>query len=211
MEPRRNAIKILLACEESGACRHEFRSRGFDAWSCDIRPASDGGEHHIQRDVFEVLGWGWDAMIAFWPCTRLCNSGVRWLHERDLWDEMEDSARKFRRLLDYGGIRFRAMENPIPHKYAIGIIGAKYDQIIQPWQFGHGETKATCLWLRGLPPLQPTCIVAGRDARIHRMPPGENRGVMRSKTYPGIAKAMADQWGDHLLANIESRTDPKRG
>jgi hypothetical protein len=201
-----NKIKILMACEESGECRRAFRDRGFDAWSCDLQPASDGDSHHLQCDVFDVLGDGWDAMLAFWPCTRLCNSGVRWLHERDLWAEMEHSAQKFRRLLEFHDIQFRAMENPIPHKYALDIIGSRYDQIIQPWQFGHGETKATCLWLRNLPKLRQTDVVAGRDHRIHRLPPTKDRGRIRSKTYPGIASAMAQQWGDWIMTHIEPST-----
>jgi len=194
-------MRILLACEESGECRRAFRRRGFDAWSCDLVPSHDNSPHHIQRDVFEILADGWDAMLAFWPCTRLCNSGVRWLAERDLWSEMIESARRFRRLLEFEDIPFRALENPIPHKYAVEVIGEKYDQIIQPWQFGHGETKATCLWLRGLPPLRPTKVVAGRAQRIHMMPPSPKRGALRSRTYPGIAAAMAEQWGDWIRAN----------
>ena len=142
-------------------------------------------------------------MLAFWPCTRLCNSGVRWLAERNLWQEMEESARKFKRLLDFDGIPVRGLENPIPHKYALQIIGSRYDQIIQPWQHGHGETKATCLWLRGLPLLNPSRTVDGREGRIHRMAPGPTRSVERSKTYEGIAAAMADQWGVLLSGGIE--------
>jgi len=194
--------RLLLACEESGACRRAFRARGFDAWSCDLLPASDGDEHHMQRDVFDVLDDGWDAMIAFWPCTRLCNSGVRWLAERDLWDEMRESAGCFRRLLEYDAIPMRALENPIPHKYAVAEIGAKYDQIIHPWQFGHGETKATCLWLRGLPMLQPTKVVRGREHNVHRAAPSPDRGKLRSKTYLGVAEAMAEQWGDAIERRI---------
>ena len=142
-------------------------------------------------------------MIAFWPCTRLCNSGVRWLHERNLWAEMKESAESFRRLLEFEKIPFRGMENPIPHKYALEIIGSKYDQIIQPWQYGEGVTKATCLWLRGLPKLRPTNIVDGREPKIHQMSPSADRGFLRSKTFPGIAEAMADQWGEVLLIGGE--------
>jgi len=196
-------IKILVACEESGEVRRALRDREFNAWSCDLLPASDGDGHHMQCDVFDVLDEGWDAMLVFWPCTRLCNSGVRWLHGRNLWADMEDSARKFRRLLEFEGIQFRAMENPIPHKYALEVIGSKYDQIIQPWQFGHGETKATCLWLRNLPQLRPTDVVAGRAKRIHRMPEKADRGRIRSRTYSGVAAAMAEQWGDWITAHIE--------
>jgi hypothetical protein len=115
---------------------------------------------------------------------------------------MEDAARKFRRLLEFDRIPFRAMENPIPHKHALNIIGSRYDQIIQPWQFGHGETKATCLWLRNLPELRPTDVVDGREHRIHRLPETTDRAIIRSKTYPGIASAMAQQWGAWIMAHI---------
>ena len=206
-----NRQRILVACEESGRVRSALRRRGFDAWSCDLLPAGDGDEHHMQGDVFDVLGDGWAGMLAFWPCTRLCNSGVRWLAERNLWQEMEESARKFKRLLDFDGIPVRGLENPIPHKYALQIIGSRYDQIIQPWQHGHGETKATCLWLRGLPLLNPSRTVDGREGRIHRMAPGPTRSVERSKTYEGIAAAMADQWGVLLSGGIEPSTERLTG
>lgn len=202
-----NRQRILVACEESGRVRSALRRRGFDAWSCDLMPAADGDEHHLQCDVFDVLGDGWSGMLAFWPCTRLCNSGVRWLAERDLWHEMEDSARKFKRLLDFDAIPVRGLENPIPHKYALRIIGSRYDQIIQPWQHGHGETKATCLWLRGLPRLAPTRVVDGRCGRIALMPPGPKRSIERSRTYQGVADAMARQWGQILAGNIEPSTE----
>lgn len=188
-------MRILIACEFSGVVRRAFRERGHDAWSCDLLPAEDGDRHHIQCDVFDVLDMGWQMMLAFWPCTRLCNSGVRWLAERNLWGPMRESAECFKRLLNCDSIPIRGMENPVMHKYAREIIGSRHDQVVQPWQFGHGETKATCLWLRGLPKLMPTRIVAGREARIHRMSPGKNRGHERSRTYPGIAAAMAQQWG----------------
>jgi hypothetical protein len=187
-------MRVLLACEESGACRREFRALGHDAWSCDLLPAADGSEYHIQGNVLDALDDGWDMMIAFPPCTRLCNSGVRWLRSRNLWGDMRAGAGFFLRLLDCDAIPLRAIENPISHKYAREIIG-RYDQIIQPWQFGHGETKATCLWLRGLPPLEPTDIAEGRDQRIHKLPPSADRALIRSRTYQGIARAMAEQWG----------------
>lgn len=207
MSDQVNRQRILVACEESGRVRSALRRRGFDAWSCDLMPAHDGDQHHLQCDVFDILNDGWSGMLAFWPCTRLCNSGVRWLAERNLWHEMEESAHKFKRLLEFDAIPVRALENPIPHKYALQIIGSKYDQIIQPWQFGHGETKATCLWLRGLPRLVPTKIVSGRIGRIHMMPPGPRRSIERSRTYPGIAEAMADQWGPILAGGIEPSTE----
>lgn len=189
-------MKILVACEESGEVRKSLRRRFHNAWSCDLLPADDGDPHHIQDDIFSVL-WAdpaWDAMLAFWPCTRLCNSGVRWLEERNLWEDMRKSARCFRKLLNFTPIPKRALENPIPHKYAVREIGCKYDQIIQPWQFGRGETKATCLWIRNLPLLRPTQIVSGRYPRLHRLSPSPDRAKLRSRTYTGIAEAMADQW-----------------
>ena len=186
-------MKVLVACEFSGRVRDAFIARGHDAVSCDLLPTEQIG-NHIQGDVLEILDDGWDLMIAHPPCTRLCNSGVRWLDERNLWSEVEDAGNFFNYLLT-ADIPKIAIENPIPHKYAIRVIGRKYDQIIQPWQFGHGETKATCLWLKGLRKLEPTKLVAGRKPRIHRMPPGQNRSRLRSVTYQGIADAMAAQWG----------------
>lgn len=191
-------MRVLVACEFSSTVREAFRALGHDAWSCDVLPTERPGPHY-ECDVREVLTLGWDLMIAHPPCTRLTNSGVRWLAERDLWAEMEEAARFFRTLLD-APVPAIAIENPIPHRYALAIIGRKYDQIIQPWQFGHGETKATCLWLKNLPVLTPTEIVAGRAAVVHRMPPGPNRWRERSRTYAGIAAAMAAQWGGALAA-----------
>jgi hypothetical protein len=135
----------------------------------------------------------WDLIIAHPPCTRLTNAGVRWLHERNLWDELYAACEFFRLFLNHPCPRI-AIENPIPHKYALERIGRKYDQCVQPWQFGHGETKAVCLWLKGLPKLQPTDVVEGREARVHRMPPGPDRAKERSRFFTGIAEAMADQW-----------------
>ena len=187
-------MKILIACEYSGVVRDSFSSKGHDAYSCDLLSTEIPGKHY-RGDVRDILYDGWDMVIAHPPCTRLSNSGVRWLHERNLWAEMEDAAAFFLMLLNAPAL-FVAVENPIPHRYALNLIGKKYDQIIQPWQFGHGETKATCLWLKGLPRLCPTDIVDGRRPRIHHMPPGVNRARERSRTYDGIAKAMSDQWGD---------------
>lgn len=187
-------MKVLVACEFSGIVRDAFAAKGHDAWSCDLLPTEKPG-NHIQGDVFEILGNGWDLLIFHWQCTYLCNSGVRWLHERQgRWELMRDSSKKFKRFLD-SCIPKIAGENPRPHKYALEIIGQKYNQVIQPWQFGHGETKATCLWLIGLPPLMSTNIVPGRVQRVFREPPSKERWKNRSRTYPGIAKAMADQWG----------------
>lgn len=188
-------MKVLVACEESQEVCKAFRKLGHEAYSCDILPCSGGHpEWHIQDDVLKHLNDGWDLMIAHPPCTRLCNSGVMWLERRNLWNKMVESAEFFRAFLN-ADIPLIAVENPIPHKYALKIIGRKYDQIIQPWMFGHGETKATCLWLKGLKPLKPTNIVDGRIQRLHRLPPSKDRAKLRSKTFPGIAKAMAEQWG----------------
>ena len=194
-------MKILVACEFSGRVRDAFLARGHDAWSCDLCPTESiklnelGCIRHIQGDVLKILDAGWDLMIAHPPCTYLCNSGVRWLYSQEgRMEKMQEAAEFFRTLLK-APIPKIAVENPIPHRYAIGIIGRKYDQIIQPWQFGHGETKATCLWLKGLRKLGTTKLVAGREPRIHRMPPGKDRSKLRSITYQGIADAMAAQWG----------------
>ena len=186
-------MKVLVACEFSGVVRDAFITRGHDAVSCDLLTSYAPGPHY-QGNVMDIINDGWDLMIAHPPCTRLCNSGVRWLNERNLWSEMEDAAIFFSRLL-HADIPMIAIENPIPHKYALDLIGRKYDQIIQPWMFGHGETKATCLWLKSLPKLQPSSVVSGREHRIHRMPPSNNRWQARSITFQGIAKAMASQWG----------------
>ena len=193
-----NNKRVLIACEESQEVCKAFRERGFEAFSCDILPCSGGHpEWHIQDDVLKHLDDGWDLMIAHPPCTRLCNSGVMWLEKRDLWKDMEDGAKFFKMFINCN-IPFKAIENPIPHKYALKIIGVKYTQIIQPWMFGHGETKATCLWLFGLPRLKPTNIVSGREQRLHKLPPSKDRAKLRSKTFTGIAKAMAQQWGDYI-------------
>ena len=187
-------LRVLVACEFSGIVRQAFSKRGHDAISCDLLPTERPGPH-IQGDVLKQLGYCWDLIIAFPPCTRLCNSGVRWLRERDLWEEMIEAAVFFRTILTKGPCDRRAAENPIMHRYAKKIIGCEPDQIIQPWQFGHGETKATCLWLKNLRKLKPTNIVTGREHRIHLMPKTANRGKLRSTTFQGIADGMAAQWG----------------
>lgn len=193
-------MRVLIGCEFSGAVRRAFRERGHEAWSADFLPAEDGSPYHYQGDIRAVpVGYGhpWDLAIFHPTCTRLTNSGVRWLHERNLWAELDEAVELFRFCLNFPADRV-AVENPIPHRYARERIGRKYDQIIQPWQFGHGETKATCLWLKNLPPLVPTNIVEGREAKVHRMPPGPDRWKERSRTYAGIAAAMAAQWGTTL-------------
>lgn len=182
-------MKILIACEYSGTVREAFSKLGHDAWSCDILETEIPG-NHLQCDVREILGDGWDMMIAHPPCTHLAVSGARWFKDKKV---EQAEALEFVRLLLNAPIERIALENPI------SIISShirKPDQIIQPWQFGHGETKATCLWLQNLPKLQPTNIVEGREQRIWKMPPGENRWKERSRTFEGIAQAMANQWGN---------------
>jgi site-specific DNA-cytosine methylase len=192
-------MKILVACEESQEVTKAFRAKEHEAYSCDILPCSGGHpEWHIEGDVLEILTakWipaysNWDMMIAFPPCTDLAVSGARWFKEKQADGRQQRSIDFFMQLAN-AHIPKIAIENPI------GIMSTHYrkpDQIIQPWQFGHGETKATCLWLKNLPLLQPTNIVEGREQRIWRLPPSEDRAKLRSKTYPGIAKAMAEQWG----------------
>ena len=186
-------MRVLFACEYSGRGRQAFRARGHDAWSCDLLASEDGSPYHLQQDVRPLLRERWDLVVAHPTCTRLTNSGVRWLHERQLWEELEVAAEFFVDCLNANAERV-AVENPIPHRYALERIGRSYDQIIHPWQFGHGETKATCLWLKNLPKLQPTNIVDGREPKVHRMPPIPDRWKERSRTYQGIADAMAEQW-----------------
>ncbi len=184
-------MKVLAACEESGTVREAFAKLGCDAWSCDILPSRIPGQHY-QGDVLEIINEDWDLIIAFPPCTDLSVSGAKWFAEKRADGRQQKSIDFF---MQFTNLKcpLVAIENPI------GIMSTLYrkpDQIIQPWQFGHGETKATCLWLKGLPKLQPTNIVDGREARIHRMPPGPERAKERSKTFSGIANAMADQWSN---------------
>lgn len=186
-------MKILIACEESQTVCKAFRARGHEAYSCDILPCSGGHpEWHIQGDVLEQLDKGWDMMIAHPPCTHLAVSGARHFKEKIADGRQEESLAFVRSLLEAPISRI-CLENPVS---IISTRIRKPDQIIQPWQFGHGETKTTCLWLKGLPKLLPTNIVEGREARIHKMPPSPNRAKERSKTYQGIADAIAEQWGE---------------
>ena len=189
-------MRVLVACEYSGAVRDAFLARGHDAWSCDLLPTEVPGPHY-QCDARGILGNGWDLLVAHPPCTRLCNSGVRWLAERNLWSELDEAAALFSAFLNAPIARV-AVENPIMHRHAKeGIAGyIAPAQTIQPWQFGHGETKATCLWLRGLPNIVPTNVVDGREQRVFRLPPSADRWKERSRTYPRIADAMASQWGN---------------
>lgn len=181
-------MRVLVACEYSGRVRDAFIARGHEAMSCDLLPTEAPGPHY-EGDVRDVIGDGWDLMIAHPPCTHLAVSGARWFKEKR--DEQEQ-ALQFVRFLMGAPVEMIAIENPI------SIISSrirKPDQIIQPWMFGHGETKATCLWLKNLLTLRATNIVEGREARVHKMAPGPDRWKERSRTYPGIANAMAEQWG----------------
>ncbi len=185
-------MRVLVACERSGIVRDAFKALGHDAWSCDL-VGSDAPGQHLKCDAREILSRRWDLLIAHPPCTRICNSGVRWLAERNLWADMRAGCEFFLAMLN-APIQLRAIENPIPHKHAMEIIKEPYSQLIQPYEFGHPETKATCLWLRGLPPLMSTMFMQGRKHRIHAMSPGPERERERSKTFSGIAEAMASQW-----------------
>lgn len=203
-------MRVLIACETSGVVRRAFAAAGHDAWSVDILPAEDGSNQHIIGDARDHLGDGWDLLAVFHPpCTRLCKSGVRWLHEApkgrtlpEMWADLDEAADVFSTFWN-APIPRRCVENPAMHRYAKARIlnYREPTQRIQPWQFGHGEVKETCLWLDGLPALAPTKIVPGREARVHRMPPGPNRWRHRSKTMPGIAAAMAEQWSDAATIN----------
>ncbi len=191
-------MRVLVACEFSGIVRDAFLERGHDAMSCDLLPTESDGPHY-QGDVFDIIGDEWDLMIAHPPCTYLANSGVQWLYrQEDRWGKMVIGASFMRRLLE-APVPHIAVENPIMHKHAVRIITRRQDQVVQPWWFGHGETKATCLWLKDLPKLTATNVVGGREQRLHRLPPSKDRAKLRSMTYPGIATAMADQWGSLIL------------
>ena len=207
-------MRVLIACEFSGIVREAFKARGHDAWSCDLLPTEIPGKHY-ECSVLDILNCDWNLMIAHPPCTYLANSGVRWLYDDkligfknlDRWDKLRHSIKFFKSIFN-APVPLIAVENPIPHKYSrdgfitpvsaeiIEGIG-KYTQIIQPWQFGHTTSKATCFWLRGLPKLKPTSIIPKeqRTFEIHREPPGPNRQKNRSRTFQGIADAMAEQWG----------------
>lgn len=183
-------MRVLVACEFSGTVRDAFIARGHEAVSCDLLNTDTPGPH-ITGDVRDVLADGWDMMIAHPPCTHLAVSGARWF--RDKQHEQAKALEFVRTLLD-APIERIALENPVS---VISSRIRKPDQTIQPWQFGHGEVKRTCLWLKGLPKLEPTDIVEGREARVWKMPPSADRWKKRSVTFQGIAEAMADQWGVH--------------
>ncbi|MFX0183377.1 MAG: hypothetical protein ACFE95_09885 [Candidatus Hodarchaeota archaeon] len=201
-------MRVLVACEFSQVVTKAFREKEHEAFSCDLLPTEGNSDWHYQCDVLEVLNDGWDMMIAHDPCTYQCNSGVRHLISKEkIWNLkryalLKESCEFTKKLLNVS-IPKICRENPIPHKYAVQLIGRKYDQIIHPYQFGHLEKKATCLWLKNLEPLQETNNVyeemlklpKNKSQRIHYLPPSKERGKLRSITYQGIATAMADQWG----------------
>jgi hypothetical protein len=182
-------MKVLVACEYSGTVRDAFLARGHEAISCDLLPTDVPGPHY-QGDVRNILHYPFDLMICHPPCTHLSVSGARHFEAKRL-DGRQHEAVSFFMELARAPIPMIAIENPV---CIMSSLWRKPDQTIQPWQFGHGETKATCLWLKGLPLLRPTDIVEGREQRVHRMPPSEDRWKLRSATYPGIAAAMAEQW-----------------
>lgn len=187
-------MKVLVACEMSGVVREAFKAKGHIAMSCDLMPSEIPGWHY-QGDMFDIIGLGWDLIIAHPPCTHIAVSGNRWYAGTQ---ERRDAISFVERIwyASYQGVAVKkiCIENPVGVLSTQSKLG-KPTQYIQPWQFGHGETKKTGLWLRGLPPLQPTNIVSGREQRIWKMGPSANRGIERSKTFLGIAEAMATQWG----------------
>lgn len=194
--------RALIACEFSGQVRDQFSALGWDAWSCDFLTTEKPGQH-IQGDLRDALKQDWDFVGFHTDCTFMCNSGSRWLHtEAGRWEKLDEACELFNLCL--ADPRPGYNENPIPHKHAVKRIARFYDQIIQPWQFGHKEMKATCLWLRNLPLLVPTDIVGPpprekierrKWAKVHGASPGPDRWKFRSRTLPGIAKAFAEQWG----------------
>jgi hypothetical protein len=197
-------MRVLIGCEHTGTVRRAFAARGHDAWSVDLLPADDRSNRHIVGDIRDYLGDGWDLlMVAHPPCTRLCNSGVRWLSKPppgktadQMQAELVEGAALFSACWN-APIERVCVENPVMHKYAKALIVGYQPpaQSIQPWQFGHGEVKRTCFWLRNLPPLVPTNIVAGRVPRVHHASPSPDRWKERSRFFDGVAQAMADQWG----------------
>lgn len=222
-------LNVLVACEASGVVRNAFAKLGHNAYSCDLQPCYGRGDdsRHLIADAVEVAydsKWQWDLIIAHPPCTFLCNSGVCWLFPKRLkgardhqrWNKMCEAAQFFN-LLWQAPARYRAVENPIPHRYARNRIGflsqytiQSYAQIIQPWMFGHTEQKATCLWLHNLPKLTETCNVKAamlrlphnKRNRLHYLPPSADRARLRSETFRGVAKAMAEQWSAHILQEL---------
>ncbi len=195
-------MRVLVGCEFSGIVRDAFSAVGHEAWSCDLL-ASERPGNHYQGDIFDIIEDNWDLLVVHPPCTHLAVSGARWFPGKQ--KEQLEALEFVRRLLDSPIPRI-CLENPI------SIISSrirKPDQIIQPWQYGHGEIKATCLWLKGLPRLIPTDIVAGRTPRVHHMPPGPDRWKERSRTLQGIANAMANQWGGQAKGARQSSLTPQ--
>lgn len=223
----RRPVKALVACEYSGRVREALRAQGIDAMSCDWTYESEIPGPHYKGDVRDVIDAGWDLMIAHPDCTYLANSGVHHLHNvpekpskgilygPPRWTALDEAAEFFRFLLNYKDIPLRAIENPIPHKYAVERIGRKYDQLVQPWMFGDKVMKATCFWLEGdLPLLEPTNVVGPppkdpverrKWATVHNASPGPERWKERSRTFPGLALALGQQLGQAAIAMVEAR------
>lgn len=202
-------MRVLVACEYSGTVRDAFIRAGHDAVSCDLLPTESNGPH-IVGDATKLLDQGWDLLVAHPPCTRLTNAGVRWLNKPpkgrtidDMWQELQEGADLFSAFLNAPIPRI-CIENPVMHKHAKAAIRGyvEFTQSVQPWQFGHGECKRTCLWLKGLSPLVPTDIVEGREQRVFHASPSPDRWKERSKFFSGIADAMADQWGNINAAKV---------
>jgi len=198
-------VKILVACEFSQIVTQAFRNRGHEAFSCDVLPTEGNPEWHIQAPVETLFDDDWDLIIAHPPCQHLAVSGARWFKDKRELQALAIGFFMSFTMLDCPRI---AIENPIG---IMSTIHRKPDQIIQPWMFGHGETKATCLWLKGLPKLVPTHIVDGRANRVHREPPGPDRWKNRSRTYRGIAEAFADQWSENLRLGTTAGADSRSG
>lgn len=202
-----NKLRALIACEYSGTVRDAFSRRGWEAWSCDLLPSDRPGNHY-HGDVRDILSEKWDIMVAHPPCTYLCNSGARWLFEKPgRWQQLDDGCAFFKLLLN-AEIPHIAVENPWPHKWATERIGRKPDCKVQPHEFGDKQKKTTCLWLKNLPPLMPTTYFqlpppnsesAKAWEMVWRMPPGENQAHKRSKTFEGMAEAMAEQWTNYVI------------
>lgn len=197
-------LPILVGCEFSGVVTSAFRRHGVEAYSCDLLPTEGNPKWHLQMDIVQALqSCKWGGFICFPPCTYLCNSGIRWLYNggdkkngKDplRWLHMEDAVRFFLGSLLNRDIPHICIENPRMHPYAAKLVGVKPTQVVQPFMFGHNETKATSLWLKGLPPLVPTKIVEGRTPRVHFESPGPDRWKRRSRTLTGLGEAMASQW-----------------
>lgn len=194
--------RVLIACEYSGRVRNAFAARGWDAWSCDLLPSETPGQHY-QGDIGNILKHDWDLLIAHPPCTHLAVSGARHFASKQASGVQQEALAFVQMLLD-ADVKYIALENPVS---IISTRIRKPSQVIQPWQFGHGETKATCLWLKNLPKLAPTNIVDGRKPVVHHMPPGPDRWKNRSRTYTGIAQAFADQWGAFI--EKDQHNDPR--